>query len=230
MTELQRSKEEAHDYRYFPEPDLVPVEIEPAWLNELRAQLPELPIARRARFSAELGLSAQEAETIVGDRAAADLFEAAVRAGGPPNVLGKQFINVWSKLANEHGATIAGLNVDAARIGALAKLVDNGKTSSTAANQIAARMLESCKSPDVLAEEMGLVRVADLGQMARWVDEAIATNEDAVQTILTNPKKAKASQGFLRGQVMRLSGGKADPRLAGELIAKRIKEIKSAAG
>ena len=230
VTELQRSKEEAHDYRYFPEPDLVPVEIEPASLNELRAQLPELPIARRARFSAELGLSAQEADTIVGERAAADLFEAAVQAGGPPNVLGKQFINVWSKLANEHGVTIAGLNVDAARIGALAKLVDDGRTSATAANQIAARMLESCKSPDVLAEEMGLVRVADLEQMARWVDEAIATNQDAVQTILTRPKKAKASQGFLRGQVMRLSGGKADPRLAGELIAKRIKEIKSAAG
>ncbi|MHC4065208.1 MAG: Asp-tRNA(Asn)/Glu-tRNA(Gln) amidotransferase subunit GatB, partial [Planctomycetota bacterium] len=227
VTELQRGKEEAHDYRYFPEPDLVPVELAPAWVAEIRAALPELPVARRARFVSELGLSPQDAEIIVGDRATADLFELAVAAGGSSATLGKQFVNVWAKLANERGVGIGELAVDAQRLGALATLVDEGAISATAANQIADKMLDSPDPPEALAESMGLVRVSDLAQLDQWVDQAVAANETAVRTILTNPKKARASEGFLRGQVMRLSGGKADPKLAGELIAKKIEQIRA---
>jgi len=230
VTRLQRTKEEVHDYRYFPEPDLVPVELAPAEVAEIRAALPELPLARRARFVSELRLSAKDAETIVADRATADLFEQAVAAGGPAGVLGKQFVNVWAKLANERGVRIYELPPDAERIGALATLVDDGVVSATAANQIAEKMLDSPDSPKSLAEAMGLVRVSDSSQIDEWVDQVLAANERAVQTILTDPKKAQAGEGFLRGQVMRLSGGKADPRLAGELIARRIEEIKSSAG
>jgi len=111
-----------------------------------------------------------------------------------------------------------------------ATLVDDGVVSATAANQIAEKMLDSPDSPKSLAEAMGLVRVSDSSQIDEWVDQVLAANERAVQTILTDPKKAQAGEGFLRGQVMRLSGGKADPRLAGELIARRIEEIKSSAG
>ena len=226
-TELQRGKEEARDYRYFPDPDLPPVRIQPAWLDQIRARLPELPIERRSRFVSDLGLSPADAETIVADRATADLFESAVRAGGPPVGLARQFVNVWARLANERGGPIAALNVDAERIGALAGLVDSGRISPTAANRIAAAMLESHKSPDVLAEQLGLVRAADVEQLTQWVDQAIAANPGAVRTILPNPKKARAGEGFLRGQVMRLSGGRADAKLAGELIAGRIREMRT---
>ena len=227
VSELQRGKEEAHDYRYFPDPDLVPLEPAPAFVEGIRALLPELPIPRRARLVSEFGLPARDAETIIADRATADLFEAAVAAGGPPAGLSKQFVNVWSKLANQRGVTIAGLDLDADRLGALAKMVDDGTVSASAANRVAATMLETARSPEVLAKELGLIQVADVGRLAQWVERAIAENPGAVETILTNRKKAKAGQGFLRGQVMQLSGGQADPKLAAELIAERIRELKS---
>ncbi len=230
ITEVQRTKEEAHDYRYFPDPDLVPVELDQAWLAEVEASLPELPRQRRARLVTDFGMSAKDAETIVGDRATADLLEAAVAAGGTPKLLAKQFVNVWSKLARQREVSIAALGVDAARMGALARLVDDGTVSATAANQIAERMLEEGDSPQALAETLGLVRVVDTDQTAQWVEEALAANEKAVKTVLTNPKKAKASEGFLRGQVMRISGGQADPKLAGEMIARRIEEIRKSSG
>ncbi len=230
VTEVQRAKEEAHDYRYFPDPDLVPVEV--AGLDELAAELDgpsvELPLARRMRFERELALSPGEAETVVADRASADLFEASIAAGGSAGTLGKQFANVYSKLANERGATIAGLGLDAGRIGALARLADEGTVSASAANQIAAAMLGLPDAPRALAERLGLVQVQDDDQLAAWVEQVLAENADAVQTILTKPKKAKAGEGFLRGQVMRLSGGKADPKRAGEMIAERIKQIRNA--
>ena len=106
-------------------------------------------------------------------------------------------------MANERGVTIAGLDVDADRLGALAKMVDDGTVSASAANRIAAAMLEATRSPDALAKELGLIQVADVNQLAQWVEQAIAENPSAVETILTNRKKAKAGQGFLRGQVIR---------------------------
>ncbi len=224
VTEFQRGKEAAHDYRYFPDPDLVPVEIDTAWLDRVRAQMPELPRPRQARLETELGLSPKDAEIIVTDRATADLFEAAVAAGGPPDVLARHFVNVWSALANERSVTVAGLHVDAARMGRLARLTTDGTVSATAAKQIAERMLESQDEPAALAESLGLVQVQDADQTAAWVAQAFAENEQAVRDAAANPKKAQKAAGFLRGQVMRISGGKADPRLVGKLIEERLAE------
>ncbi len=224
VTEFQRGKEAAHDYRYFPDPDLVPVEIDAAWLDRVRAQMPELPRPRQARLEKELGLSPKDAEIIVTDRATADLFESAVAAGGPPDVLARHFVNVWSALANERSVTVAGLHVDAARMGRLARLTTDGTVSATAAKQIAERMLESQDEPAALAESLGLVQVQDADQTAAWVAQAFAENEQAVRDAAANPKKAQKAAGFLRGQVMRISGGKADPRLVGKLIEERLAE------
>ncbi len=228
VTELQRSKEQAHDYRYFPDPDLVSVEVgrNAALQGELNRPIDELPVARCLRFQAEYGLSANDAETILAERATADLFERAVEAGAPPKVAAKQFVNVWSKLANEYRRSIAELGIEAKRIGALAKMVEQNTVSASAAKTVAAAMLDSTDGPDFLAEQLGLIQVVDEEELAKWVDAAIAANEKAVQTILTNPKKAKASEGFLRGQVMKISSGKADPGRAGELIAKRVAGLK----
>ncbi len=222
VTVFQRGKEAAHDYRYFPEPDLTQVEVTRADVAEIREGLPELPIPRRRRLIEDCGLSADDAATIVSDRATADLFDGAVRAGGPPSTVSKQFVNFWAKLANDRGVSIGALGVAAARMGALARMVDEGTINATAANRIAERMLESSESPDALADAMGLVAVLDADQTREWVDQVFAANEKAVGDAVSNPKKAKGAVGFLRGQVMKISGGKANPKLAGELIEARL--------
>jgi aspartyl-tRNA(Asn)/glutamyl-tRNA(Gln) amidotransferase subunit B len=193
-------------------------------LDVARARLPELPIARRARLVSQFGLSAKDAETIVGDRATADLFEAAVAAGAEAGVVGKQLVNVWSKLANDRGCGVTDLGVDANRVAQLAAIVSDGTINKTAANAIAEVMLDRSETPAALANELGLVQVQDTNATKAWVEQAFADNEQAVRDALGNPKKTKAAAGFLRGQVMKLSGGKADPKLVGELIEQRLVE------
>ncbi|MCH7700289.1 MAG: Asp-tRNA(Asn)/Glu-tRNA(Gln) amidotransferase subunit GatB [Planctomycetes bacterium] len=242
-TVFQRGKEAAHDYRYFPEPDLAPVEVDRQWLDGLREAMPELPLARRARLVEQLALSERDVDVIVTDRATADLFEAVVwhrfaTGEGTPvspahrletgaTLAVKQFINLWCKLANDRGVTPAELDIGADRIAGLVRLVDEGTVSATAANRIAEAMLDSSDGPAELADSMGLVQVQDQAQMAAWVNQAIEDNPRAIETIRTNPKKAKATEGFLSGQVMKLSKGQADPKLAGELIRERLRDLLS---
>ena len=225
VTEYQRGKEAAHDYRYFPDPDLVPVALSPAMAEAIRASLPELPLARRNRLTLEYGLSDKDAETIVGHRATADLFEAVIAAGGPADVVGKQFVNVWLKLANDRGAAVTDLGVDASRMAALARITADGTVNKTAANQLAEVLVSRPEPPEALAEELGLVQVQDTDATVSWVDQAFRVNEQAVRDALDHPKKAKAAAGFLRGQVMKISGGQADPRLVGQLIERRLAEL-----
>ncbi len=227
VTVFQRGKEAAHDYRYFPDPDLAVLENDEKWLEGVRAGVPELPLARRRRLTESFGLSDEDAATVVPDRATADLYEAAIEAGGPPSTVTKQFVNVWARLANARQVSVGGLGVDAGRVGRLALMIEEGAVSATAAKQIAERLLESAESPDALAESMGLVAVLDSDQTRAWVDQVFTANAKAVQDALSNPKKARAAAGFLRGQVMRVSGGKANPKLVGELIETRLGEMKS---
>jgi aspartyl-tRNA(Asn)/glutamyl-tRNA(Gln) amidotransferase subunit B len=226
VTEFQRGKEEAHDYRYFPDPDLVPVEIDDAALERIRASVGELPLARKARMEAQHGLTSSEAEVLIHDRATADLFESAAAVGHAPT-LGKHFTGFWAKHANERGVTIAELGIDAARLGELSKIAADGMINATAAQTIAEKLLESDQTPTELAEALGLVQVRDEGQMQAWVDEAFAANAKAVEDALNNPKKAKASRGFLTGQVMKLSGGKADPKIVSRLIDEKLGQLSS---
>jgi len=222
VTEFRRGKEAAHDYRYFPDPDLVPVEVSDAMLEDIRAMLPELPIARRRRFVAQYGLSVKDAETLVEHLATAELFERVVAGGAPVDVVGKQFVNVWLKLAHDRGVAVTDLGVDATRMAELAKIAADGTVNKTAANQIAEVMLRRLEVPRKLAEEFGLVQVQDVDSTRRWVKEAFTANEKAVGDALENPKKMQAAVGFLRGQVMKVSGGKADPKLVGPLIEERL--------
>jgi len=221
VTEFQRGKEEAHDYRYFPDPDLVPVEVDDAWLEQIKATVGELPAARQARMQKEYGLSFADAGTILNDRASADLFESAARVGHAAT-LGKQFLSFWSAKANERKCTIAELGIDAGRLGELSKITAEGMVNATAAAAIAEKMLESPDAPEAIAKKEGLVQVRDEGRMQAWVDQAFAANVKAVQDALSNPKKQKQARGFLTGQVMRISGGQADPKIVGELIGKKL--------
>ncbi len=235
VTEYQRVKEAAHDYRYFPDPDLVPVTIEPAWLDQLRATLPEAPVARRQRFVETLGLSPKDADTIADHRPTADLFEAVLAAGARVEIAGKQFVNVWLTLANSAGVSVDALGVSPAAMAELAVITDEGVINRSAVGQIAEAMVAETRkqgnvetggggpSPRALAESLGLVQVRDTGATEAWVAEVFARNEQAVRDALANPKKAAAAAGFLRGQVMKLSGGKADPKLVGQLIEERLR-------
>ena len=226
VTEFQRGKEEAHDYRYFPDPDLVPVEIDDAWLESIRATVGELPLERQARLQKEYGLSAADAATILADRATVELFEAAAAVGHAPT-LARQFISFWSKLANERNGTIAQLGVDADRMGELSKITAEGMINATAAAQIAETLVGSDETPSAAAQRLGLVQVRDEGQMAQWVEEAFAANAKAVQDAISNPKKQQQARGFLTGQVMKISGGKADPKIVGRLIEEKLKSVMS---
>jgi len=224
ITLPQREKEEAHDYRYFPDPDLVPMTFDPAWVGQLQSEMPELPIRRTERFVAEYRIPAQDAPALVDDRRTADLLDSAAAAGGDKVTLAKHFLSFWAKHANERGTTVAGLGIAPQRLAELANLVQAGKVNATAAAQIAEAMLSSSDSPTALAERLGLLQSRDTDQIAAWVDQALAANAQAVQDAIANPKKIKAARGFLTGQVMKLSGGKADPKIVGELIEKKLAE------
>ncbi|UCD29418.1 MAG: Asp-tRNA(Asn)/Glu-tRNA(Gln) amidotransferase subunit GatB [Planctomycetota bacterium] len=221
ITEFQRGKEEAHDYRYFPDPDLVPVAIDETWLEKIKASVGELPVNRQKRMKHEYALSEADVVTILHDKASADLFEAAAGMGHAVT-LGKQFISFWSAKANELKCTIAELGIDTDRMGELSKITAEGKINATAAAQIAEMMFDRPDPPFKIAVDQGLVQVKDENQMQVWVDEAFTANQKAVKDAIGNPKKQKQARGFLAGQVMKISGGKADPKIVGKLIEEKL--------
>lgn len=229
ITRPQREKEESDDYRYFPDPDLVPLSIDAKWVEHLRDELPEMPIPRTERFICEYKLPPKDAPALVDDRATADLLDHAAEFGADKVTLGKQFLSFWSKLANERGSTVAGLGLLPTVHAELALLAHDGKINATAAAQIAEEAVRrgsnghAAISAAALAEELGLMQSRDANQIAAWVDQALAANAKAIADAQDNPKKAQAIRGFLAGQVMKISGGKVDPKLAAELIGQRLR-------
>ncbi len=225
VSEFQRGKEEAHDYRYFPDPDLVPVVTDEVWLARIREAMPELPLARQKRYRETLGISEAEAVQIVTDRATADLYEAALAAGGDAKTLAREFVSFWTMHANARQCTIAELNVGAERMGQLAGMVAKSTINATAAATIAEKMLTSPDMPQQIAERENLIQTSDAGALEKIVDEAIAGNPKAVESAAPGNKKEKASFGFLMGAVMKASGGKANPKVVQEILARKIAAI-----
>jgi len=228
-TEFQRGKEESHDYRYFPDPDLVPVRVDEAWLTRLRAEIGELPLPRRRRFMSQYGLTEKECEIVLADRATGELYEQAQAAGGDASVLARHFVGIWNRLASGEGITVGGLGLQPVVVAELAVLTAQGTLSATSAAQVADRLYrERAKDrnrPVEIARELGLIQERNEEALSAWVEEAIRGNPAAVEEIRRGGSKRDKSLAFLRGQVMKLSQGKADPRLAGELLARRIGQI-----
>jgi aspartyl-tRNA(Asn)/glutamyl-tRNA(Gln) amidotransferase subunit B len=228
QTTKQRDKEEADDYRYFPDPDLVPLDVEPAWVDTVRKEVVELPIQRRNRYVADYGISAKEATSIVDERPVAELYESAIAQGGAARRV-TNLLQAASKTANERSSAektvlISDLPVSASQYAKLAQLVDAGTISATASVQVFEDLLaHPGGDPKAVAERLGVIQVRDVAQTEAWVEQAIAANPNAVETYKNNPKKAQASMGFLRGAVMKASGGKADPKMVGELLEKKLK-------
>jgi aspartyl-tRNA(Asn)/glutamyl-tRNA(Gln) amidotransferase subunit B len=223
VTKVQRSKEEAEDYRYFPDPDLVPVTVSGEWRDRVKQSVVELPIARRKRYEKDYGLTPKESMVLIEERANAELFEEAIAGGASPRRVTNLLLGIATKTANERGVLLRELGVGAKAYAALAKLADEGTISATAMGTVFEALLaDPGADPKAIAEAKGLIQVRDVGATEKWVDEVIAENPKAVEDAKNNPKKKQASAGFLRGAVMKKSQGKADPKLVGELLEKRL--------
>lgn len=229
-TEFQRGKEESHDYRYFPDPDLVPVTTDDAFLDRMRREVGELPVAKQRRFITDYGMTEKDCEIILADRETSVLYEDAIEAGADAGILTKHFVGIWNHLASAADTTVGKLGMSASCLAELVKIVDDGTISATAASQVAERIYQTRKeemtqSPSDVAAALGVIQERDESALQSWIDEAFLKNPQAIKDARTGKeKKVKAAVGFLRGQVMRISQGKADPRLAGELIEKKLAE------
>jgi aspartyl-tRNA(Asn)/glutamyl-tRNA(Gln) amidotransferase subunit B len=245
ITEEMRTKEHAHDYRYFPDPDLMPQAPTDAWLAGVKARMVELPLARKQRFIKDYGLPASDAETFKNDVPLGDYFEHVAKQSKNPKTIANWVINnLRAKLseANERSRrgneadTLPGNENPPPRVGGYMTLVDlkfkpdaiielaglvEAKTiSSSAAQQVFAEMFETGKLPATIVQEKGLAQVSDTGAIEKFCDEVIAANPGPVADF----KAGKAAAlNFLKGQVMKLSKGKANPALAGEILERKLK-------
>jgi aspartyl-tRNA(Asn)/glutamyl-tRNA(Gln) amidotransferase subunit B len=222
----QRSKEEANDYRYFPEPDLPPLRPSPAWVDRLRASLPELPAARRLRYADALGLSAYDAGVLTADLALADYFDSVVEAGASdgltPKVAANWVTGEFSRLLNQHAAE--GLRADAvaltpAHLAELIAEVEAGRVSATNAKAVLARTFASGESPAAVIEAEGLGQVSDTGLIGEAVASVIAEHPDQVGEYRSGKQQI---YGFLVGQVMKRTQGRADAKLVNQELRRQL--------
>jgi aspartyl-tRNA(Asn)/glutamyl-tRNA(Gln) amidotransferase subunit B len=218
-TRSMRSKEEAHDYRYFPEPDLVPIAVTPAWRDRLRAALPELPRARQKRFVAQHGLPEYDAGVLTQSRDMADYFEACVRLGAPPKTVSNWLMGELSKLLNDRRLTIAGLKLDPRRLVELIGLVTRGTITGAVAKDVLPSLLETDESPSDLIRKKGLAAVTDAGEIETLCRAAIDANPGPAGDYRAGKT---AAIRFLVGKVMKGSRGKANPKMVQDVLARLL--------
>ncbi|ACI97480.1 Asp-tRNA(Asn)/Glu-tRNA(Gln) amidotransferase subunit GatB [Rhodospirillum centenum] len=218
-TRSMRSKEEAHDYRYFPDPDLLPLEIEQSWVDRIKETLPELPDDKKARFMADYGLSAYDAGILVAERARADFYET-VAKGRDPKLAANYVIGDLLGALNKTGRDITESPIAADDLGGLIDLVTDGTISGRIAKDVFAEMLETGEKPSLIVEKKGLRQVTDTGAIDKAIDEVMAANADKVAEFRSGKEKLF---GFFVGQVMRATQGKANPALVNEILATKLK-------
>jgi aspartyl-tRNA(Asn)/glutamyl-tRNA(Gln) amidotransferase subunit B len=216
-TRSMRSKEDAHDYRYFPDPDLLPLELDPAWVEAIRASLPELPGARKARFMRDYGLTAYDAGVLTGDKEYAEFFEAAARGRDGKLVSNWMTVELFGWL-NKNGRELADSPVSAAHLGELVDLITSGTITGKIAKDVFARMVETGDPPGAIVERDGLAAQTDTGLIERTVDELVAANPDKVAEVRAKPK----ALGWWVGQLMRTTGAKADPAVINAILKSRL--------
>lgn len=223
VTVLQREKEEAHDYRYFPDPDLVPVKLTSQWLNEIRSDLCELPLKKQMRYIEQYKLSDYDAGVLTADRSTADFFEQAVEAGAEPKRMCNMLTQIGMKMANEKSCGINDLGVSAQSVARLAMMVDADTISAGSSEAIFEAMVETGKEPEILAEELNLVQKSDANELEVIVEQVLADNAKAVRDVKAKGKKSKKARGFLMGQVMQKTKGRANPKVVSEILAEKLR-------
>lgn len=214
-----RSKEESHDYRYFPEPDLPPLRIAPERIEQIRAELPEMPWLRADRLREQNGLAAQHAEALTASRDLADYFESVVQGGIEAREAANWVMGEVLSAVNAQGVGIADFPVRPAGLVELLKLLARGDLSRPIARQVFFQMVETARDAGSIVTEQGLTQVRDEGALHGWVDEAIRSSPDEAERFRGGDTKL---MGYFVGQVMRLSGGKADPKAVNALVRERL--------
>jgi aspartyl-tRNA(Asn)/glutamyl-tRNA(Gln) amidotransferase subunit B len=220
-TRSMRTKEEAHDYRYFPDPDLLPLELTQQFVDGLQAGLPELPDEKKRRFVAEYALPAYDADVLVAERESAEFFEAIVRqpqAGRDPKTAANWIINELFGRLNREGAEIGASPISPAQLGSILDLISEGMISGKIAKDVFEIVWNEGGDPRAIVETRGLKQVTDTGAIERAVDEIIARNPDKAEQAKTKP----AVIGWFVGQVMKSSGGKANPPTVNALLKKKL--------
>jgi len=221
-TRSLRSKEEAHDYRYFPDPDLLPLEFSQAFVDELKAKLPELPDQKRSRFIADFGLSPYDASVLVAERESAEFYEDVLgklkNQARDGKVAANWVINELFGRLNKEGRDIADSPVSAAQLGAIVDLIGEGTISGKIAKDLFEIVWQEGGDPRELVETRGMKQVTDLGAIEKVVDEIIAANPDKVAQAKAKPQ----ALGWFVGQVMKSSGGKANPQAVNDLLKSKL--------
>ncbi|MBC8469683.1 MAG: Asp-tRNA(Asn)/Glu-tRNA(Gln) amidotransferase subunit GatB, partial [Planctomycetes bacterium] len=234
VTVLQREKEEAHDYRYFPEPDLMPVKLAPRWLDDIRSHMCELPLKRQMRYVEQYKLSDYDAGVLTAERSTADFFDEAVEAGGEPKRVCNILAQTGLRKANEKGCSIAQLGVQAIDVAKLAQEIETGRINASSAktifeeivklkaNVFSRATVEDPLTVQRIAEQLNLIQKSDAGELEAIVDQIIAENPKAVEDVTSGGKKSKKAKGFLLGQVMQKTKGQANPKVVSEILAKKL--------
>ena len=217
-TQLMRTKESAHDYRYFPDPDLLPVQTE-VFMDEVRSRLPELPWEKRERFGAQYGISSYDAGVLANDLALARYFELAAKNSRKPKTVANYVLNDLLSALASAGRTINDCPIQPEHLDALAALVDSGQINSKQAKEVFSEMFATGKAPAAIAAEKGLKQESDRGAIESICQEVIAANPKSVEAYRAGKG---AAINFLKGQVMKLSKGKANPNLVGEILEKLL--------
>ncbi len=216
-TRSMRSKEEANDYRYFPDPDLLPLELEQAWINEIKANLPELPDEKRRRLMEQYGLSQYDAVVLISEQAKADYFEAAAK-GRDAKLVANWVTNELSARLAADGKDFSESPVPAAHIAELVALIEDGTISSKIAKEVFDHVWNGEGSPAEVVEKHGLKQVTDTGAIEKAVDEIIAANPDKAAAVAEKPQAI----GWFVGQVMKATGGKANPAAVNDILKAKL--------
>jgi aspartyl-tRNA(Asn)/glutamyl-tRNA(Gln) amidotransferase subunit B len=224
-TRAMRSKESAHDYRYFPDPDLLPLMIDDQWIDAVRASLPELPAARRNRFMSEYGLPAYDAELLTSRKDIADYFETALRAHANPKALSNWIVGDLFRVLKERKLDeqlyIEKWPITAPELAGLVRLIDQGKISGKIAKTVFESMLDSGKSPDQIVSEKGLEQLSDSASIEIVIDQVVMANPKQVEQYKSGNEKV---YGFLVGQIMKATQGKANPQKVNEILRDKLKD------
>jgi aspartyl-tRNA(Asn)/glutamyl-tRNA(Gln) amidotransferase subunit B len=216
-TRTMRSKEDAHDYRYFPDPDLLPLKIEKKWIEEIRASLPELPDAKKKRFISEYGLTPYDARVLSSDSDAATYFETVAKARDAKLAANWVTQELFGAL-NKKGLELSASPVKAEQLGALLDLVRDGTINGKIAKDVFAKMMETGEAAGLIVEREGLRQVTDTSAIEKAIDELMAANADKVEDVKKNPK----AFGWWVGQTMKATGGKANPTVVNEILKKKL--------
>ena len=219
-TRSMRSKEDAQDYRYFPDPDLLPLVIHQEWINEVRRQLPELPTAMRARFTTQYGLTPYDADALTADRDTAEYFELLVTASGAEAKLCANWVTgELASALNESGLDIKSSKIFSGRLAGLMHHIADGTISSKMAKEVFSAMWNEDKDADTIIEARGLKQISDSGALEKIIDDIIANNADQVAEYRAGKEKVF---GFFVGQAMKASQGKANPQQLNELLKRKL--------